>query len=188
MEPKRRLPLGQPETGIGEIYAEYFNFICRNLRRLGVATSSMDDAVQDVFLVVHRRLAEFEARSSLKTWLFGIVLRVAREHRRSALRHAGHINESSAFEPDSLPNNDRSPQELVERREAARVLHAVLATMNDDRRAMFVLVELEQMSVPEVADELGIKLNTAYTRLRHAREIFEAAVARHAARDRRETR
>ena len=180
--------MGPPESGIGEIYAEHFNFVWRNLRRLGVSPSSMDDAVQDVFLVVHRRLPEFEARSQLKTWLFGIVLRVAREQRRSARRHSDRLAAAALNEPDALPNDDTSPHDQTERREAAALLHEVLATMNDDRRSVFVLVELEQMTVPEVAAALSMKLNTAYTRLRDAREIFEAAVARYAARDRRETR
>lgn len=148
----------------------------------------MDDAVQDVFLVVHRRLPEFEARSQLKTWLFGIALRVSREHRRAARRNLERMADPGVVEADDLPNRTESPYERTERREAAALLHQVLATMNDERRSVFVLVELEQMTVPEVATALGIKLNTAYTRLRDARDIFEAAVTRYAARDRRETR
>lgn len=158
------------------------------MRRLGIPPASMDDAVQDVFLVVHRRLPEFEARSQFKTWLFGIILRVAHEHRRSARRHLERVADPESAEPDELPNNAQTPYDQVERREATAVLHQVLANMSDERRSVFVLVELEQMTVPEVADALGIKLNTAYTRLRDARELFESAVTRYAARDRRETR
>ena len=187
------MPLGPPEDGIGKIYAEHFNFVWRNLRRLGISSASMDDAVQDVFLVVHRRLPEFEGRSQFKTWLFGIVLRVARNHRRTARRHFEREADAGGAEPDQLspdqPFNDaQSPYDEAERREAAALLRQVLATMNDERRNVFVLVELEQLTVPEVAAALGINLNTAYTRLRDARQIFESAVTRYVARDRRETR
>jgi len=74
------------ETSFAQIYEEYFAFVWRSLRALGVSRSALDDATQDVFVVVHRRLSDFEGRSSLKTWLFGIACRVAANHRRSRER------------------------------------------------------------------------------------------------------
>src|SRR5882724_509457 len=77
--------LGGPAVpGFSAIYDAYFDFVWRSLRRLGVPEATLDDAAQDVFVVVHRRLPEFEARSTVKTWLFGIVLRVVATHRRTA--------------------------------------------------------------------------------------------------------
>jgi len=167
-----------------EVYDAHFAFVWRTCRRLGVPTRSVDDAVQDVFIVVHRRLAGFEGRSTLKSWLFGIARRVARDHRRRAQR-------KDRGEPmnESLPDpHGRSPRDEVSRAEAARVLHEILDGLDDDKREVFVLAELEQMSVPEIADAIAVNPNTIYSRLRAARQAFEAAVARHHARERRLTR
>src|SRR5882672_3249734 len=79
-------------AGVKEIYERYGDFVWRNLRRLGIGEEAADDALQDVFLVVHRRLPEFESRSSIKTWLFGIVLRVAQTHLRTVRRRRVHVD------------------------------------------------------------------------------------------------
>src|SRR5262245_51753387 len=78
--------VGHRALTLAEVYETQFDFVWRSARRLGVASLHVDDVVQEVFLVVFRRLAEFEGRSSLKTWLFGITRRVVRDHRRSARR------------------------------------------------------------------------------------------------------
>lgn len=162
------------------VYEAHFDFVWRSLRRLGVREAALDDAAQDVFVVVHRRLREFAGRSSLKTWLFGIALRVARHHRRTAARR-----DADAL-PDSVADlHSPTPHECAAQAEAVRVLHALLDQLDDDRRAVFVMMELEQMSAPEVTEALGIPLNTVYSRLRLARRDFEAALARHHARGRR---
>jgi RNA polymerase sigma-70 factor (ECF subfamily) len=156
------------------VYEEYFDFVWRSLRRLGVLDASLDDAAQDVFIVVHNKLESFEARASVKTWLFGITLRVAARYRRTARRRdAGTL-------PDTIPDlYGPGPHEATAQAEAVRLLHALLDTLGDDRRAVFVMMELEQMSAPEVADALGVSLNTVYSRLRKARSEFESALARH---------
>ncbi len=156
------------------LYEEYFNFVWRSLRRLGVGAASLDDAVQDVFVVVHRRLAEFEGRSSIKTWLFGITLRVAQEHRRRLRRKEGSLEPLDDGFVDAAPG----PLEEAEKAEAVRVLDAILATLDDDKRAVFILAELEQMTAPEIAESLGINANTVYSRLRAARQAFETAMSR----------
>jgi len=156
------------------IYEEHFDFIWRSLRRLGVAASSLDDAVQDVFIVVHRRLAEFEGRSSMKTWLFGIALRIAQEHRRRFRRKEGGLEPLEEAVVDNAP----SPLEEAEKSEAVRALDRLLAALDDDKRAVFILAELEQMTAPEIAESLGINANTVYSRLRAARHDFDAALAR----------
>lgn len=141
--------------------------------------ASLDDVVQEVFVIVHRRLGEFEGRSALRTWLFGITLRVARDHRRQAARKGP----EAAVDPDTLRANAPGPAEAMEKAEAARVLHAILDEMDDERREVFVMAELEQMTMPDIAGTLGVNVNTAYARLRAARQAFEAALARHRARD-----
>lgn len=160
-----------------EIYEEHFDFVWRSVRRLGVQEASVDDAVQDVFVVVHRRSAEFEGRSSLRTWIFGIVVHVARAYRRRR-----------TLEPASDPDEvmapiAHSPHARAEAAEAMRLLYDVLDTLDDERREVFVLVELSEMTAPEAAQALGLKINTVYSRLRAARHDFDAEVARRAARD-----
>jgi RNA polymerase sigma-70 factor (ECF subfamily) len=176
---RNRAPQYAQPPGLPEIYAQHADFVFRNLRRLGVIESAIDDAVQDVFLVVHRRLGDFEARAQVTTWLFGIVLRVAQSYRRSAMRRRARLSDTPASDVEQVPvSTAESPIELLERREAATLLHRLLDELDDDKRAMLVCVELEQMTVPEAAESLGLNLNTAYGRLRAARATFNEAVAR----------
>ena len=176
---RNRAPQYAQPPGLPEIYAQHADFVFRNLRRLGVMESAIDDAVQDVFLVVHRRLGDFEARAQVTTWLFGIVLRVAQSYRRSAMRRRARLSDTPASDVEQVPvSTAESPIELLERREAATLLHRLLDELDDDKRAMLVCVELEQMTVPEAAESLGLNLNTAYGRLRAARATFNEAVAR----------
>jgi RNA polymerase sigma-70 factor, ECF subfamily len=169
-----------------EVYAEHFPFVWRSVRRLGVDPSAVDDTVQEIFLVVHRRLAEFEARASMKTWLFGIVLRVVRQHRRTLRRKPAQLGGAAAMDPDVEGVRDaagRGPHEQMAEREAVRALHAILDEIDDEKRAVFVLAELEQMTVPEIAEAVEANVNTVYSRLRAARRDFDQAVLRHRARD-----
>jgi len=156
------------------VYAEHFDFVWRTARRLGVPERSVDDAVQDVFIVVHRRLGEFEGRSSVKTWLFGIARRVAADHRRRGARKDRGSELTETVADVVAP----TPLEAAANAEAVRMLHRVLAGLSDEQREVFVLAELEQMSAPEIAEAIGAKLNTVYSRLRLARAAFNRAVAR----------
>ncbi len=160
---------------VAEIYAEYAGFVWRNLRRLGIPNEMIEDAVQDVFLVVHRRLPEFEARSSLRTWIFGIILRVAARHREQrVLRERRYTPVTqSLLEGLSQPTSQDPFDDLVQQR-AADLIEWVLSELEEDKRDILVMVELEQMPVVEVAKVLNINLNTAYTRLRLARRAMEA--------------
>ena len=161
------------------VYAGELAFVWRSARRLGVREAAVEDVVQEIFVVVHRQLPEFEGRSSLKTWLFGITLRVVRDHLRSARRKATCGDEELASVRDHRPG----PSDHAERSEAVRLLHALLDELDDARREVFVMAELEQMTVPEIAEVLGLNVNTTYARLRLARQEVEQALARHRARD-----
>jgi RNA polymerase sigma-70 factor (ECF subfamily) len=163
------------------VYERHFDFVWRNVRRMGVSDGAVDDAVQDVFLVVHRRLGEFEGRSSLETWLFGIVLRVVRDHRRARARRDTRLAEVQVTAETIGQPSGEGPHDDVARRQAVALLYRLLDELDEDKRAVFVLVELEERSVPEVAAALGLNLNTAYARLRAARQQFEAAMARQTA-------
>jgi len=167
------------------IYEEHFDLVFRNIRRLGVPEALVDDAVQEVFLVVYRRLGQFEGRSSLKTWIFSIVMRVASDHRRSIRRKSPHVQnpEMAVDAEDIADERSESPHDRMERREGVELLHRLLDELDDDKRIVLVLAELEALTVPEIADTLGENVNTIYARLRAARRDFEQAVARERARD-----
>jgi RNA polymerase sigma-70 factor (ECF subfamily) len=154
------------------VYHEHFDLVWRTLRRYGVPAASLDDAVQDVFLVVHTKLGSFEGRSSLRTWIFGIARRVARDHRPSARAHA----ELSGDTLEALPDLDAVASE--EAIEDARLLEALLSGLAPDKREAFILVDLEQMTVLEASHALGINANTLSSRVRAARRDLKQALAR----------
>jgi RNA polymerase sigma-70 factor (ECF subfamily) len=158
------------------VYAAEFDFAWRSLRRLGVPPALLEDAAQDVFVVVNRQLAGFEGRSSMRTWIFSIAIRVAKEHRRRHFRTL----EAVPVDPPSAPT---PPHDLLERSEAVVLLDRLLGTLDEDKRAIFILAELEQMSVPQIAAAVGANANTVYTRLRAARQRFNLALQEHRARE-----
>jgi RNA polymerase sigma-70 factor (ECF subfamily) len=159
------------------VYAEFFRPVWRTLRRLGVESAELDDAVQDVFLVVHRRLAGFDGRS-LRGWLYAIALRVASDHRRGA------AHRRAAPLPETLVDPKPDPARANELGESVRLLHELLAELDEPKRAVFVLGELEELSVPEIAEALGENQNTVASRLRTARTRFDDAFRRYRARER----
>jgi RNA polymerase sigma-70 factor (ECF subfamily) len=162
---------GAASPAFEAVYAEYFSFVWRCLRALGVRLSSLDDATQDVFVVVHRRLPHFEGRSTMRTWLFGITRNVASNHRRSHARKG----EKEAAEED-VAGDDPGPQDVAQDRQAAEFIRGFLRNLDEPKRELFVLCLLEELSVPEAAEALGLPLNTAYTRLRRVRAEFRRAL------------
>jgi RNA polymerase sigma-70 factor (ECF subfamily) len=167
-----------------EIYEAHVRFVWRTLRRLGVPDKDCDDATQDVFLVVHRRLPDFRPEAPVKHWLFRISSRIARDHRRTGRRkdpaQHGLIAVPGEESADPLQS---SPVDHAERSAAARLIRDLLQEVEAARREVFILSELEQMTAPEIAQALELPLNTVYSRLRRARLEFEAALARHRARE-----
>lgn len=145
--------------------------VIRVLRRLGVREADVEDACQEVFIVVHRRAAEFQGRSSLRTWIYGIALRCALAHRRRK-----HVRDgvTLAHEP-AVPAEQ---QRELEQSRARRTLQAALDKLAEGARDVFVLYELEQLSMREVAEALEIPIATAYSRLYAARTELQAEFAR----------
>jgi RNA polymerase sigma-70 factor (ECF subfamily) len=157
------------------LYREHFDFVFRNLRRLGVPSAQLDDALQDVFLVALRHIDKYEDGSHGKAWLFAIALRVARNYRRSHARKLSGLaplRESGLYERASDPD----PFEHAAKTQAARLLHAFLDGIDEDKRSVFIMTELEQMSAPEIAAALDVNVNTVYARIRAARREFTRAV------------
>jgi RNA polymerase sigma-70 factor, ECF subfamily len=176
-------PASESTPTFSELYEEYFDFVWRSARRLGVAESSLDDVVQDVFVTVYRRLSSFEGRSQIKTWIFGILRHTVRDLRRTQRRKP---TESLDHEPADLRSG--GPQDAFAKEQGTRLLHAVLLELNEELREVFVLSELEQMSAPEVGASLSLNVNTVYSRLRTARKEFDAALRRLRCRDEWRTR
>jgi RNA polymerase sigma-70 factor (ECF subfamily) len=176
-------PACEPAPPFLEVYDTHVDFVWRTARRLGVAPHAVDDVVQETFLVVHRHLGEPRS-GSLRGWIYGIAVRVVRNHRRSLRRKSPHVMRGEWSDPDELADRGApQPDHGAEKAEVARLLHALLAGLDDDKREVFVLVELEQLTVPEVAVALGVNVNTVSSRLRLARAEFEEAARRHRARD-----
>ena len=169
------------------IYREHFAFAWRALRRLGVPERDLGDAAQDVFLVVYRRLPEFDFQRPLTAWLYAICLRVASDRRRSA----AHRNEilSEAEEPIEPPQQVGGAEaEQARHAERRALLEAALEAMPLEQRAVFTLFELEGQTGEEVAALLGVPVATVHSRLRLAREVFRRTIERGRARERFEVR
>lgn len=163
-----------PEPSFEAFYGEYFGFAWRCLRALGVLPGAVDDAVQEVFLVVHRRLHEFRGEACVKTWLYAIIRNVASNHRRGQERRR--LFELALARAPG--RSSRDPLESLEDRETIEFVRRFMAKLSPEKRDIFILVMLEEMSVPDVAAALGILPNTAYTRLRTVRQDFARALAR----------
>lgn len=155
------------------LFRDYGAFAWRVLRRLGVAERDVDDVCQEVFVIVHRRLPSFEERSSAQSWLYGICVRTAADYRKRAV----HRREVTVEEPYERAI-DPSQESDAALREARATLDRILDSLDDDRRAVFVLFEIEELPMTEVAFAVGCPLQTAYSRLHAARRDVEAAMHR----------
>lgn len=174
--PHLRVVRPQGETSFAQVYADHYDAAWRYLRAMGVPEDQVDDAAQDVFMVVHRRLSGFDHAAPLRRWILGIARKVAlkvHDRRRRPPPRLALVDEP-----------DPEAEEMLARRDAAALVARFLDTLDPAQREVFVLAQLEDMPVPEIADSLGIKLNTAYSRLRLARRRFDRVVARHAAQQR----
>lgn len=161
-------------------YREHHSFVWRILRHLGVAPAQLDDRLQDVFLVVHRRWHSFDPASSMRSWLYGICRRVAADQRRSERRSEARLQMVAP------PGSAAGPEQALAQAEAEDFVDQFLAGLDPEKREVFVLAEVEDLSAPEIAAATGIKLNTVYSRLRVARELFARAIERRVRAERRD--
>lgn len=154
---------------VEELFRAHADFVWRALRRQGVPGTDVEDAVQEVFLVVYRRLDEYVERGSIRAWLFTISRQVASHYRRSLARRE-RKHDALAEEPVEA----HAAMDGPEKAEAARVVNAFLAEIGEEQAMVFYLIEIEGLTAPEVASSLGVNLNTIYGRLRLARRRFES--------------
>lgn len=163
---------GEDEARLRAMRHEHFEFVWRSVRRLGVPEADADDATQQVFIVAAGKLRVI-AEGSERAFLFGAALRVA-SHVRRAQKRRGEVTYAVTEPEDGSP----SAEELIDRRRARALLDEVLKELPLDVRAVFVLFELEEMTLSEIATLLGIPPGTAASRLRRGRELFQSAVVR----------
>ncbi|HEX6836979.1 MAG TPA: sigma-70 family RNA polymerase sigma factor [Polyangia bacterium] len=161
-----------PSVEFPAIYRAEFGYVWSTLRRLGVDQRDLRDLCHDVFVVVFTNLAAYDPRRPLRPWLFGIAFRIASNDRRSARRRREIPVARDA--QASAPLAD----EVMLRNERQRLVLRALEEMDLDKRAVFVMHDIDGHVMPEIAATLGIPINTAYSRLRLARADFAAAVAR----------
>jgi RNA polymerase sigma-70 factor (ECF subfamily) len=165
------------------IHDAHAEFVWLSLQRLGVAGADAEDLLQEVFVVVHRRLHTFDRTSRITTWLFGICVRVAAAHRRRAFRrHERPVAEI----PDEAAAADADPEQAVADWQARARLRSVLDLMDLEKRALFVMFEIDEVPCEDIAEMLSIPLGTVYSRLHAARKDFDGALARLQAREARE--
>jgi len=168
---------GVPDVlDVRAIHASHADFVWCSLQRLGVWPADLEDALQEVFVVVHRKLASFDGSARLSTWLFGISMRVASAYRRKAYRR----RERTVVDMEATAGASQldSPEEALAAEQARARLASVLDELEPARRAIFVMFEIENIACPEIAAQLGLPIGTVYSRLGAARADFSKAALR----------
>lgn len=172
-DPSKPADLGDAShPTLAEIYRAHSGFVWRLVRRLGVPDLAVEDLMHDVFMVVHRRLPEYDGRAAMTTWLFHITRGVVSNYKRGKHREDRRLELVS---PKPCPTP--SPESHTERRQAADFVRRFVARLDPPKRRVFELTEIDGLPVPHVAEICNINLNTAYSRLRAARQQFAQAVA-----------
>lgn len=144
-----------------DVFTQHASFVMRTLIRLGVPDAEVDDISQEVFLIVHKKLDTYNRKCSLRTWIFGILRRVASDFFRRAHVRREYVTES--------PPEQSICGEEVERRAQIVLMQKALDQLTEKQRSIFILFELEGFSIEEAAQAVGCPKFTAYTRLRSAR-------------------
>lgn len=160
-----------------QVYTRWFHEVSRWARAFGGLDADLDDLTQEVFLVVRRKLSEFDGKN-LGGWLYCIAQLTVRDYRRRAWFRSLLPKKTATVSDVEQVAPSRDPSEVLERREAERFLGQILSKMSETRRASFILFEIEGYSGEEIAALEGVPINTVWTRLHHARKDFAMLVAR----------
>jgi RNA polymerase sigma-70 factor (ECF subfamily) len=170
--------LCNPADRFRAIYVAELDYVWNSLRRLGVPRRDLEDLAHDVFAAAYRSLSSYDASRPLRPWLFGIAFRVASQVRRD--RDRAHLDLAEAGE---IAGRGPGPEDAAMASEERKLVLDALGKLELDRRAVFVMHELNGHAMPEIAEALSIPLNTAYSRLRLARRDFAEAVQTLSARE-----
>jgi RNA polymerase sigma-70 factor (ECF subfamily) len=158
---------------LADVFEEHFVYVWRTLRHLGVRDRDLEDVAQEVFVRMNKRLAEYDPERPLRPWIFGFAYRVACDYRRLS-RHRVEVLGAPIDRADPA----RRADERMEADEERAMVEAALEGVVLDRRAVLVMHDIDEVPIPSIAQELGIPVNTAYSRLRLARRDFVAALSR----------
>lgn len=166
---------------VADVYRAHFDFVWRTARRMRIAEHRIDDVVQDVFVVVHRRLGDFDGRGSLRSWLYGIVQRTVRDHRRHARRKEAPLASDVVDErgEERFPSSFPRPDDAAAASEGLSLVERMLDRMAPEKSEVLMLSYLEGMAVPEIAECVCANVNTVYSRLRSGRQELEAMLRAH---------
>jgi RNA polymerase sigma-70 factor (ECF subfamily) len=167
-------PAPPPELAFDAIYEEWFEEVLRWIRAMGGPEADRDDLVQDVFLVVYRRLPDFDGKN-VGGWLYQIARRKVRDFRR--LFWVRHLFGQSVPLTETIAKSAGTPLESLETKEQGELLEELLSNLNPDQRAAFVLFEIEGYSGEEIARLQGVPLNTVWARIHKARKKLQARIA-----------
>lgn len=157
-----------------QIFAAEFDYVFHTLRRLGVRPAELDDVTHDVFVAVYRKLADYDTSRPLRPWLFGFSYRIAKDH-RALVRHGREVADDRT---DELADSTPDLEATLDRKRARDLVLLALDEMDLEKRALVVMHDLDGEGVPAIAESLQIPLNTAYSRLRLAREQFRSTLLR----------
>ncbi len=161
------------DLDVEQVYEQTADFVWRTLQRMGIPPRDLQDVHQEVYIVVHRKLASYDGRCKLTTWLFGICSRVANRHRRRAYFRREQLVEQM---PEGADGN--TPEDNAQRDLDRRQLNALLDTLSPEKRATFVLFEIEHQSCEKIAEMTGVAVGTVHSRLSSARNDFLKAAER----------
>jgi RNA polymerase sigma-70 factor, ECF subfamily len=161
-----------PPRSAAEVFREHGAFVFRLLRRLGVQEADLDDVTQDVFVIVHRSIGRYEERNQLRAWLYRISVHEASRHRRKR------PPQGTVDVDDLAQSAELGPEASLQASQARRDFDRLLSVLDEDRRAVFVLYEVEELPMEDVAEAVGCPVATAYSRLRSARKLILAAAQR----------
>ena len=160
----------QENVDIGQAYQLHAPFIARVIEKLTGAGPHVDDLLQETFIVAHKKRNDFEKRSALRTWLYGIAKNLCMHHKRGLARF---LNFKEKLQ--SMPNSVSStPDQTLEVSRELQLAESVITSMSFKQREVFVLYELEEMEGPEIAELLNIPIGTVWTRLHKARQVFQS--------------
>jgi RNA polymerase sigma-70 factor (ECF subfamily) len=155
------------------VFRTELDYVAYSLRRLGIRPNDIEDAAHDVFIILHRKRDEFDTARPIRPWLFGIAMRVA-----SARHRRAHVRRELPSETIEEQPMDAELDEKLDRDRRMKLVIEALSAIQEGRREVFILHDLDGVSMPDIAEALAIPLNTGYSRLRLARREFDAAVAR----------
>lgn len=175
---------GLAKPDFDTLYETMVEYVWNAVCRMGVHDSDAEDVVQEIFVIIYRRLGEFEGRAQIKTWVFKIMVHVVQHYFRTHARRPGDRATEKGTEIQALvAAQEKGPAGELERREALRVLDRLLGELDEDKRMVFVLAEVEQLTLAEIAEIVEANANTVASRLRVARREFDQTLLRFQARE-----